>query len=93
MSTSPSPSSQAQEQLDLALRAGVLAQAAEVRAAAERAIPVLQELEQHPDPKVSRAAHEIGRVLRALAGQAALGELVKAPSPGPWWRRWRRWWR
>jgi len=85
-----SPSAVAQEQLDIALRAGVLAQAAEVRAAAERALPALRELEGHPDPKVSRAAHEIGRVLRALSGQAALAELVRAPAPGPWWRRWWR---
>jgi len=85
-----SPSEAAQRELDLALRAGVLAQAQAVREAAERALPALRELEDHPDPRVARAGAELARVLRALAGQAALGELVRAPAPGPWWRRWWR---
>ena len=90
MPPSHSPSEAAQEQLDLALRAGVLAQAQAVREAAERAAPILQELATHPDPRVARAGEELARVLRALSGQAALGELVRGPPPGPWWRRWWR---
>lgn len=85
-----SPSEAAQRELDLALRAGVLAQAAAVREAAERAAPILQELASHPDSRVARAGEELARVMRALAGQAALGELVRSPAPGPWWRRWWR---
>lgn len=88
---------EAQAHLDLALRAGVLAQAQAVREAASRAAPILQELEGHPDPRVSRAAHELARVLRALAGQAALGELVVAREveiePTTWRQRIWSWWR
>lgn len=90
---------EAQAHLDLALRAGVLAQAQAVREAASRAIPAIVELEGHHDPKVSKAAHEVGRVLRALAGQAALAELVvvraQEGDQGPitWTMRIRSWWR
>ena len=89
----------AQAHLDLALRAGVLAQAQAVREAASRAIPAIVELEAHRDPKVARAAHEVGRVLRALAGQAALAELVvvraqEGDEPDQTWRqRIMSWWR
>lgn len=89
----------AQAHLDLALRAGVLAQAQAVREAASRAAPILQELEGHPDPRVALAGIELARVLRALAGQACLGELVlsrdqEGDEPGPTWTaRIRSWWR
>ena len=85
----------AQDDLDLALRAGVLAQAQAVREAASRAIPAIVELEAHRDPKVARAAHEVGRVLRALAGQAALAELVvvRDQDEPTWTMRLMSWWR
>lgn len=85
----------AQDALDLSLRAGVLAQAQAVREAASRAIPAIVELEGHHDPKVSKAAHEVGRVLRALAGQAALAELVvvRDQDEPTWTARIRSWWR
>lgn len=86
---------EAQAHLDLALRAGVLAQAQAVREAASRAAPILAELASHPDPRVAQAGIELARVLRALAGQACLGELVLARDQGDltWTERITRWWR
>lgn len=88
----------AQAHLDLALRAGVLAQAQAVREAASRAAPILAELASHPDPRVASAGIELARVLRALAGQACLGELVLARDQEgeptvTWGQRIRSWWR
>jgi len=88
----------AQAHLDLALRAGVLAQAQAVREAASRAAPILAELASHHDPRVAQAGVELARVLRALSGQAALGELVVArdqedDEPVTWMMRLRSWWR
>ncbi len=90
---------EAQAHLDLSLRAGVLAQAQAVREAASRAAPILAELASHPDPRVAQAGIELARVLRALAGQACLGELVLArdqeggEEPVTWGQRVMRWWR
>lgn len=89
----------AQDALDLSLRSGILAQAQAVREAASRAAPILAELASHPDPRVAQAGVELARVLRALAGQAALGELVvsrdhEGDEPGQTWTaRIRSWWR
>lgn len=88
---------EAQAHLDLALRAGVLAQAQAVREAASRAAPIIAELASHPDPRVASAGIELARVLRALSGQAALGELVVAREvavePPTWRQRIWSWWR
>ncbi|TXH48913.1 MAG: hypothetical protein E6Q97_23780 [Desulfurellales bacterium] len=90
---------EAQAHLDLALRAGVLAQAQAVREAASRAAPILAELASHPDPRVASAGIELARVLRALAGQACLGELVLSRDQEggehgqTWTARIRSWWR
>jgi len=90
---------EAQAHLDLALRAGVLAQAQAVREAASRAAPILAELASHPDPRVAQAGIELARVLRALAGQACLGELVvsrdhEGDEPTvTWGQKVVRWWR
>jgi hypothetical protein len=89
---------EAQAHLDLALRAGVLAQAQAVREAASRAAPILAELASHPDPRVASAGVELARVMRALSGQAVLGELVVARDQGgeptvTWGQRLARWWR
>lgn len=85
----------AQAHLDLALRAGVLAQAQAVREAASRAAPILAELASHPDPRVASAGIELARVLRALAGQAALAELVvnRDQDQPTWTMRIMSWWR